>query len=79
LLGMRDRPDSTPLLPQINFPVLIIHGSDDQLIPIHEAESMSQQIPGSQLIAIPKAGHLPNLEQPEKYNQAIRNFIQSLT
>ena len=78
LQGMRDRPDSTPLLPQINCPVIIIHGADDQLIPIHEAESMTLQIPDSRLIAIPEAGHLPNLEQPEKYNHAIRDFIQFL-
>lgn len=78
LQGMRDRPDSTPLLSQINYPVLIIHGADDQLISIHEAETMKQQIPDSRLIAIPEAGHLPNLEQPEKFNQAIRVFVQSL-
>jgi len=78
LQGMRDRPDSTSLLPQINCPVVIIHGADDQLIPIHEAELMNQQITDSRLIAIAEAGHLPNLEQPEKFNQAIREFIQSL-
>lgn len=78
LQGMRDRPDSTPILSQINFPVLIIHGADDQLISIHEAESMNIHIPGSRLINIPEAGHLPNLEQPEKFNRALRDFIQSL-
>lgn len=78
LQGMRDRPDSTPLLSQINCPVLIIHGEDDQLIPIHDAESMNGQIPDSRLIAIPEAGHLLNLEQPEIFNQAIRDFIKSL-
>lgn len=78
LNGMRDRPDSSPLLPHINIPVLIIHGADDQLIPIQEANSMSQQISNSRLITIPEAGHLPNLEQPEIYNKAIRDFIQSL-
>jgi pimeloyl-ACP methyl ester carboxylesterase len=78
LLGMRDRPDLTPLLPQIKCPVLIIHGAYDQLIPLQEAEMMNQQITNSRLVVLPEAGHLPNMEQPEKYNQAIRDFILSL-
>jgi 3-oxoadipate enol-lactonase len=78
LQGMRDRPDSTPLLTQIKCPVLIIHGANDQLISIHEAENMNQQISNSRLVIIPNAGHLPNMEQPEIYNQAIRDFIKSL-
>jgi 3-oxoadipate enol-lactonase len=79
LQGMRDRPDSTLLLPQIKCPSLIIHGADDQLIPLHEAELMNQRLSNSRLVVIPKAGHLPNMEQPDVYNQAIRDFIRSLT
>jgi pimeloyl-ACP methyl ester carboxylesterase len=79
LQGMRDRPDSTPMLPKIECPSLIIHGLDDQLIPIKEAESMNEQIPEANLVVLPEAGHLPNLEQPDKYNLAIRNFVLSIT
>jgi 3-oxoadipate enol-lactonase len=77
-LGMRDRPDSTPLLPQIHFPVLIIHGEDDQLIPLQEAEKMNSQIIKSDLEIVPSAGHLPNMEQPDRYNQIVRKFIGML-
>ena len=75
LMGMRDRPDSRPLLKDMRLPVLIIHGTDDQLIPLSEAELMRDEIPGAQLIVIPDAGHLPNLEQPDLFNQAVRQFI----
>lgn len=78
LQGMRDRPDSTPMLSKISCPVLIVHGTDDQLIPIKEAEMMHQVIPNSRLVKISAAGHLPNLEQPEIFNQAIRDFILAL-
>jgi len=78
LQGMKERPDSTTMLTQINCPVLIIHGNDDQLIPIKEAELMNHQIPTSHLVKIKDAGHLPNIEQPEKYNQAVRGFLQTL-
>jgi 3-oxoadipate enol-lactonase len=79
LQGMRDRPDSTPLLTQIECPVLIIHGADDQLIQIKEAELMNQQVSKSRLVVIPQAGHLPNMEYPDKFNQAIVDFIRSLS
>ncbi len=78
LQGMRDRSDSTPLLPEVKCPTLVIHGADDQLIPVKEAELMHDQIANSRLVVIPTAGHLANLEQPDKYNQAVREFILSL-
>ena len=78
LHGMRERIDSTPLLTQIRCPVLIIHGTDDQLIPLNEAELMAKQIPNSNLVKITAAGHLPNLEQPCIFNEAVRDFLIAL-
>ena len=78
LQGMRDRADSTPLLAEIECPVLIIHGADDQIIPFIESEKMCEQISDARLVAIAQAGHLPNMEQPERYNQVVRDFIKSL-
>lgn len=47
LMGMRARPDSTPMLPQINVPTLLLHGADDQIISLHEVEAMQDAIPDS--------------------------------
>jgi pimeloyl-ACP methyl ester carboxylesterase len=79
LSGMRDRPDSTALLPKISVPTLLIHGEDDQLIPLTEMQAMHAAIPGSMAFLIPEAGHLVNLEQPERFHQAVIDFIQNLT
>ena len=75
LMGMKERQDSTPLLPKIDIPVLILHGADDRLIPVDEAETMQAQIPGAELKVIPQAGHLPNLEQPVLFNHSLHKFI----
>jgi len=75
LLGMRDRTDSTALLPNITVPTLIVHGMEDQLIYLDEVRTMEASIPGATLKIIPGAGHLVNLEQPEIFNQAVRDFI----
>ncbi len=78
LAAMRDRIDSTPMLGDINVPVLIIHGADDQLIPVSEADAMHKAIPNSELVVIPDAGHLPNLEQPDAFNDAVIDFLEEL-
>lgn len=78
LAAMRDRPDSTPMLAEIDVPVLIIHGTDDQIIPPSEAEAMHQAIKNSRLVLIKDAGHLPNLEQPDEFNDAVIDFLEEI-
>ena len=78
LMGMKSRPDSTPTLDKITVPTLILHGADDQIIPTSEAEAMHAAIQGSQFIIVPDAGHLPNLEQPQIFNQAVDGFLAGL-
>ncbi len=76
--GMAARPDSTPLLPQMRFPVLVIIGAEDSLTSVAEAEGWRSQIPNSTLQVIEGAGHLLNLEKPLAFNAALQAFLASL-
>lgn len=78
LRALRDRPDSTQLLPQINVPTMIIHGAEDQIIPLAEAQAMQAVIPNCRLAVLQNAGHLLNLEQPEGFNKAFIHFLDQL-
>ncbi|MFU8773110.1 MAG: alpha/beta fold hydrolase [Anaerolineales bacterium] len=78
LLGMKERPDSQDLLTQIDVPTLILHGTDDQLIPPQAAESMHEKIKGSKLSLVADAGHLLNIEQPQRFNQDVVEFLRSI-
>lgn len=78
LQAMKDRPDSTPTLAAIDVPTLIIHGADDQLIPLSEARAMQAAVKGSELVVIPEAGHLPNLEQIDLFSDAVLDFLDAL-
>ncbi|PWH16157.1 MAG: alpha/beta hydrolase [Anaerolineae bacterium] len=78
LQGMMERIDSRPFLKQIAVPTLILHGKDDTLIPIEEAQAMQAAIPNSQLLIVENAAHLPNLEASERFNQAVRHFLKTL-
>jgi pimeloyl-ACP methyl ester carboxylesterase/acyl-CoA thioesterase FadM len=76
--AMRDRPDAEPLLPTISVPTLVIHGADDQLIPVREARAMAAAIPGGQFATIPAAGHLAPVEQAVNTGRVIREFLEAL-
>jgi pimeloyl-ACP methyl ester carboxylesterase len=78
LPGLAERQDATPLLPQIKVPTLVIHGKDDQMMPIEKARQMAQAIPDWQFSSVPKAGHMSNLENPEFFNRAVESFLREL-
>jgi pimeloyl-ACP methyl ester carboxylesterase len=76
--AMMERKDSTPLLAGIDVPTLIVHGSEDTLIPPTEAESMLRAIRNSRLELIPASGHLPNLEQSSRFDSVFWEFLKKL-
>lgn len=75
LWALRERPDSTPLLPRIQIPVLVIAGDDDQITPASGMEEMARAIPGARFVRIDGAGHLSPLEQPAAFNGAVNDFL----
>ena len=78
LRGLAARPDSTPDLPSIACPTLVICGADDVLTPPAEAHLMAERIPGARLEIIPSAGHLSNLERPADFNRVLLDFLAGL-
>src|SRR5262249_33531021 len=70
--AMKTRPDRTPMLASIACPTLIITGAEDTLIPVSESESMAHAIPKNQLVVLPSAGHLSNLETPHEFSRALQ-------
>jgi pimeloyl-ACP methyl ester carboxylesterase len=73
-IGMAERADSRPMLSCINVPVLAIAGQQDSA---HEAtRAIAEGVRNGRFVSIPRAGHLSNLEQPEKFNAALRQFLE---
>jgi len=58
-----------------DVPTLVIGGEEDALTHIKEVRALHQAIPESELVVIPRAGHLPNFEQPDSFNAAVRSFL----
>lgn len=75
LVGIRDRADQLARLKELKLPTLIIVGEKDVITPVAEARLMHERIAGSQLCVIPNAGHVPNMEKPAEFDDAIVRFL----
>lgn len=73
--AMSARPDSTPLLPRVRVPTLIVTGSEDVMIKPDESRSMARAVPGARLEVIEEAGHLPPIERPDRFNEVLLRFL----
>lgn len=76
--GMAERPDSLPTLKTINVPTLLVTGDEDTLTGIAEAELMRQNIPGSQMKVIARAGHYSVWEQSQEAGRLLREFLDTI-
>jgi 3-oxoadipate enol-lactonase len=73
--AMKNRPDASALLPGVGRPALVVTGEEDTLVPASESAEMDRLLPRSQLVTIPRAGHLSSLEAPDDFNEALGNFL----
>ena len=69
--------DQRDLLPRIAVPTLLIWGELDARSPLTVASQFEEAIPDAKLVVIPGAGHVSNLEQPEAFNDAVREFCRA--
>jgi pimeloyl-ACP methyl ester carboxylesterase len=76
LAAMMTRKDATDLLGSVRCPTLVLVGEHDTLTPPALAERLQQAIPGAARTVIARAGHLPNLEQPDAFNRAVAEFLE---
>ena len=62
-------------LKEVKTPSLVIVGEQDPGTPVSMAREIHENLPGSELVIIPEAAHLSNLEQPGAFNQALSGFL----
>lgn len=65
----------TARLKEIKAPILVMHGDQDPATPPAMSREIHENAPGSKLVVLSPAAHLSNLEQPEAFTQAVREFL----
>ena len=68
--------DRAAPLEKLAVPTLVITGDEDRVYPPELAERMARRIPGAKLVVIADCGHLSNLEQPERFNDVLLDFLR---
>ncbi|ANI80242.1 alpha/beta fold hydrolase [Sphingobium sp. EP60837] len=75
IAALLSRPDPSAILPKIRCPTFAIVGRDDEWSPVDQHQQIIDQIPGAQLRVIENAGHMAPTEEPERFNQAVREWL----
>lgn len=75
LRGRALRRDYRESLAQIQAPCLIVLGTDDAYSTVDEAEAMHTAIPNSRLEIFPDIGHMPNLEEEDRFNRHLHELL----
>ncbi|MFD1149950.1 alpha/beta fold hydrolase [Saccharothrix hoggarensis] len=76
--GRAERPDYLDSLSRATVPALVVVGEEDKFTPVDVARRMHATIPGSTLAVIPGAAHLPNLERPAEFTDAVERFLATV-
>jgi pimeloyl-ACP methyl ester carboxylesterase len=76
-ISLMTETDQRDLLPRIAVPTLLIWGELDVRSPLSVARQFEQAIPDAKLVLISGAGHATNLERPEQFNAAVREFCRA--
>ena len=69
------RPDSRPLLVDIEVPTVVIVGRQDQSAPLARAEEMAADISRSRLVVLEECGHMSPLERPDEVTAELRRWL----
>jgi len=75
MLALLGRPNATPLLRTIQCPTLVLTGFDDAWSPPARHLQMAQSIPLSELVVVPKCGHMSTMERPDEVTAAMRQWL----
>jgi pimeloyl-ACP methyl ester carboxylesterase len=68
--------DLSDVPPLIGIPTLLVYGDKDVRAPLAVAENLHAALSDSTLVVLPDAGHLCNIEAPEGFNRAVRDFLR---
>jgi pimeloyl-ACP methyl ester carboxylesterase len=62
-------------LDRITQPTLLITGDADTVVPTADTERLATELPGAELVIIPRSGHLPHEEAPEQFVDAVGEWL----
>ena len=68
--------DRSERVRDITVPTLVVHGTEDKLIPPSNGRMLAEKIPGARLVMLEQCGHMPMHEQPEALTAHVLAFLE---
>jgi pimeloyl-ACP methyl ester carboxylesterase len=65
-------------LHRLQQPVLLVWGRNDRMIALSGSRRLLREVPHARLAVLDQCGHLPMLEQPERFNAAVTDFLRAV-
>jgi pimeloyl-ACP methyl ester carboxylesterase len=65
-------------MPTMKQPALIIWGRQDKLVPADHARILEGKLPRASTILFDNCGHFPQVEQPQRFNTAVLDFLRGV-
>lgn len=75
LNAIAERPDSTELFTTFRYPTVIVHGDEDDLIPVERGREMKAALPSAHYVELAGLGHMAMMENPKAVADALRFFV----
>ena len=72
---LRDRPDATDVIAAFEGPLLVVVGDRDELLSVDEAREIAESAPGGRLEVVEDSGHFVSIEQSERFNVVLGEFL----
>jgi pimeloyl-ACP methyl ester carboxylesterase len=76
LHGMRDRPGRDIILGMVAYPIMMVIGEQDNVLPAQVLLEQSQLIKNKTILYLEHDGHFGFLESPKQSNKALRSFLR---
>ena len=68
-------PRLAQFLPRVANRTLIVWGREDRIVPVECGEQWRRLLPNATLTVLDRCGHLPPLEQPERFARLVLDFL----
>jgi pimeloyl-ACP methyl ester carboxylesterase len=68
--------DRSQRVAQLTLPTLVVHGTDDTLVPVGNGRLLAERIPGARLALLEGCGHLSHLEMPNLCASTVGDFLR---
>jgi pimeloyl-ACP methyl ester carboxylesterase len=69
--------DTSARLPSLDVPTLVVHGDEDQMLPVSNARRIAELVPGAHLELLEGIGHMFWWEQPERSARLVADFVRA--